>query len=43
MKTLDDKSILLILGKGREDYQIIGEKKYKQNDIEVVRDCLNES
>ncbi|MBA7607760.1 UDP-N-acetylmuramoyl-L-alanyl-D-glutamate--2,6-diaminopimelate ligase [subsurface metagenome] len=34
--TMTDRSILLILGKGREDYEIIGTEKVYHNDVEIV-------
>ena len=34
--TMTDDSILLILGKGREDYEIIGTEKVYHNDVEIV-------
>ena len=34
--TMTDHSILLILGKGREDYEIIGTDKIYHNDVEIV-------
>ena len=36
IKMLKDSDILLILGKGHEDYQIIGDKKYHFSDREEV-------
>ena len=36
IKMLKDGDILLILGKGHEDYQIIGDKKYHFSDREEV-------
>ena len=38
---LDNNDILMILGKGHEDYQIIGNKKIHFNDKEVVLNFLN--
>ena len=40
LSELEDGEILLILGKGDEDYQEIGEKKIPFDDREVVRDYL---
>jgi UDP-N-acetylmuramoyl-L-alanyl-D-glutamate--2,6-diaminopimelate ligase len=37
-KQADD--ILLIAGKGHEDYQIIGNRILKFDDAEVIRECL---
>ena len=34
--TTTDRSILLVLGKGREDYEIIGMEKVYHNDVEIV-------
>lgn len=36
LRTMTDHSILLILGKGREDYEIIGTEKIYHNDVEIV-------
>jgi UDP-N-acetylmuramoyl-L-alanyl-D-glutamate--2,6-diaminopimelate ligase len=36
-KEADD--ILLIAGKGHEDYQIIGNRILKFDDAEVIREC----
>ena len=33
---LNNDDILLILGKGHEDYQIIGKTKYHLDDVEEV-------
>ncbi|UCH63743.1 MAG: UDP-N-acetylmuramoyl-L-alanyl-D-glutamate--2,6-diaminopimelate ligase [Fidelibacterota bacterium] len=33
---MTDRSILLILGKGREDYEVIGTEKVYHNDVEIV-------
>lgn len=38
-----DKSIFLILGKGIEEFQIIGEKRVPHSDIKIIRDYINES
>jgi len=35
-----DDDVLLVAGKGHEDYQIIGEKKIVFDDAEVIRECL---
>ena len=37
LSILEDNDILLILGKGHEDYQIIGHKKEHFDDAEIVR------
>ncbi len=33
---MTDGALLLILGKGREDYEIIGTEKVDHNDVEIV-------
>lgn len=38
---LNDNDVLLILGKGHEDYQIIGDHKFHFSDLEVVNEYLN--
>jgi UDP-N-acetylmuramoyl-L-alanyl-D-glutamate--2,6-diaminopimelate ligase len=38
----DRDDIVLVLGKGHEDYQIIGEKKIPFDDREVVREAMGE-
>lgn len=38
---LEDNDILLILGKGHEDYQIIGHEKIHFDDAEIVRNYFN--
>ena len=40
LENLLENDILLIAGKGHEDYQIIGEKKYDFSDIDFVKKCL---
>ena len=39
---LKNNDILLILGKGHEDYQIIGTEKHHFSDKEIVIDCIKE-
>ena len=39
---LHDKDILMILGKGHEDYQIIGTEKIHFSDQEIVREYIKE-
>ena len=38
---LNGKKILMILGKGHEDYQIVGDKKLPFSDIDVVTKIIN--
>ncbi len=40
MDLLHDKDILMILGKGHEDYQIIGKEKIHFSDQEIVREYI---
>tara|TARA_Y100000994_G_scaffold187503_1_gene156303 strand:- start:15816 stop:17303 length:1488 start_codon:yes stop_codon:yes gene_type:complete len=40
---MDKNSILLILGKGRENYEIIGKTKYGHDDVQIIKRELNES
>ena len=40
MSMLKDNDILMILGKGHEDYQIIGTEKHYFSDQEIVRDFV---
>ena len=42
MRMLQDKDILMILGKGHEDYQIIGKEKHHFSDQEIVLDYIKE-
>ena len=37
---LEDKDVLLVLGKGHEDYQIIKGVKYHLDDMECVLECI---
>ena len=41
LKQVDEKSILLVLGKGRENYQEIGSEKIPHSDIEIIKDYTN--
>ena len=41
VKLLDGKSTLLVLGKGHEKFQEIGDELYKFDDIEVVREEIS--
>tara|TARA_Y100001970_G_scaffold286944_1_gene410351 strand:+ start:814 stop:2265 length:1452 start_codon:yes stop_codon:yes gene_type:complete len=43
LKNMDEKTILLILGKGRENYQEIGTEKVPHDDIRIIKDFQNES
>lgn len=36
---LEEEDILLVLGKGHEDYQIIGREKIHLDDAEIIRSC----
>ncbi len=42
VQLLKNNMILMILGKGHEDYQIIGDTKYHFSDLEVVNDIIKE-
>ena len=37
---LKKNDILLIAGKGHEDYQIIGREKFKFSDIEIAKEAI---
>ena len=37
LSRMDENSILLILGKGRENYQIIGSNKQPHSDIDIIK------
>ena len=39
---LKDNDILMILGKGHEDYQIIGTEKHHFSDQEIVKNFIKE-
>ncbi len=41
LESTSEGDCVAILGKGHEDYQIIGDKKYHFDDREVVRDFWN--
>ena len=43
LELLKDNDVLLILGKGHEDYQIIGHEKHHLDDAEEVRKYINQS
>jgi UDP-N-acetylmuramoyl-L-alanyl-D-glutamate--2,6-diaminopimelate ligase len=38
LSKMDENSILLILGKGQENYQEIGTEKIPHSDIEIIKD-----
>tara|TARA_Y100000768_G_scaffold151730_1_gene113439 strand:- start:9847 stop:11301 length:1455 start_codon:yes stop_codon:yes gene_type:complete len=40
VNTMEENSILLVLGKGRENYQIVDNKKIYHNDIDVIKDSI---
>jgi UDP-N-acetylmuramoyl-L-alanyl-D-glutamate--2,6-diaminopimelate ligase len=42
IENADENDVLLIAGKGHEDYQIVGDKKIRFNDEEVVKKYLRE-
>ena len=42
IKELNEDSVLLILGKGRENYQVQNGKKIYHNDVEIIEKALNE-
>ncbi len=37
LESMSERSILLVLGKGREDYQILGTEKVYHNDVEIIQ------
>lgn len=41
IELLDNNMILMVLGKGHEDYQIIGDKKLHFSDVEVINDIIS--
>ena len=43
IKMLNKNSILLVLGKGRETYQLVNQMKIDHNDIEIIKREINES
>ncbi len=43
MSLLKDKDILMILGKGHEDYQIIGKEKHHFSDQEIVYEYIKQN
>ena len=40
---MDQNSVLLILGKGRENYEIIGKIKHNHDDVGIIKRELDES
>ena len=43
LKKMDENSILIVLGKGREQYQEIGNEKFTFSDINIIREFNNEN
>jgi len=43
IKMLNKDSILLVLGKGREAYQLINQTKIPHNDVEIIKREINEN
>ena len=41
VQSAEKDDIVLIAGKGHEDYQIIGKQKFHFSDKEIAQDCLN--
>jgi len=41
VKLTGENDVLLVAGKGHEDYQIIGDKTYHFNDREIIEEALN--
>lgn len=41
LKNLNEGDVLLIAGKGHEDYQIIGDVKHHFSDVEIVEEFIN--
>ena len=37
---MDGHSILLVLGKGRDDYQLIGNQKFFHSDITIIKSVM---
>jgi UDP-N-acetylmuramoyl-L-alanyl-D-glutamate--2,6-diaminopimelate ligase len=40
VRLAQDQDVVLIAGKGHEDYQLIGDRRLSFDDLQVVRDCL---
>jgi len=43
IKMLKENSILLVLGKGREAYQLVNQTKIPHNDVEIIKREINEN
>ena len=43
IEEMDEDSVLLVLGKGRENYQIINESQFFFSDYDTIREIINES
>ena len=43
IKKMDQNSVLLILGKGRENYEVIGKMKHNHDDVMIIKRELDES
>ena len=41
--SMDDNSVLLVLGKGRENYQIINESQFYFSDSDTIKEIVYES
>ena len=41
VRTANENDVLLVAGKGHEDYQIIGSKVFQFSDREVIEESLN--
>ena len=40
ISAMSDNSVLLVLGKGRENYQIVGNEREYHNDVDIIRECV---
>ena len=38
--SMNEKSVLLILGKGTENYQIIGSEREYHSDVDIIKECI---
>jgi UDP-N-acetylmuramoyl-L-alanyl-D-glutamate--2,6-diaminopimelate ligase len=43
MEQMDENTVLLVLGKGREDYQLVKGEKHYYSDVESIQGFTNES